>query len=111
MQIEFDERLAHPILENLLASCCPSTLCLLAQIRGWGGNLYFENTVVTSWDTTNRKPQESYKNGRSFINCVSEKVTGTTCAKNDMGECRMVSETRRIDFFLSCSPFFYSSGA
>lgn len=61
------------------------------QIRGHGGNLYFENTIVTSWDTDSRKPQEEFKNGRSYLNCLSEKLTGTTCAKDDMGECRMVS--------------------
>eukprot|EP00903_Cladosiphon_okamuranus_P010100 g9565.t1 len=59
------------------------------EIRGHGGNLYFENTVVTSWDTPNKKPQEEHKGGRSFLNCISERKIGTTCAKNDMGECRM----------------------
>eukprot|EP00752_Nemacystus_decipiens_P013622 g12080.t1 len=59
------------------------------EIRGHGGNLYFENTVVTSWDTSAKEPQETYENGRSFLNCVSERRIGTTCAKNEMGECRM----------------------
>ncbi|CAN0304316.1 unnamed protein product, partial [Ectocarpus sp. 4 AP-2014] len=60
------------------------------EIRGHGGNLYFEDTIVTSWDVDGRKPQETYEDGRSFIRCVSEVLTGAdTCAKNDMGECRM----------------------
>lgn len=60
------------------------------QVRGHGGNLYFENTIVTSWDTPNGEPQEVHKGGRSFLNCLSEVVTGDTCADDDMGECRMV---------------------
>lgn len=48
---------------------------------------------MTSWDVDGRKPQETYKSGRSFVRCVSEVLTGAdTCAKNNMGECRMVSE-------------------
>lgn len=66
------------------------------QIRGHGGNLYFENTVVTSWDTPNREPQEKYEGGRSFLNCLSEKQIGTTCAKNEMGECRMVGRVSSV---------------
>lgn len=51
---------------------------------------------VTSWDTDQMEEQESYEGGRSFINCVSEVLgpDSETCdgiAKNDMGECRMVS--------------------
>eukprot|EP00752_Nemacystus_decipiens_P009493 g8487.t1 len=62
------------------------------EVRGHGGSLYFEDTLVTSWDTTVKQPQEDYEEGRSFLNCVSEKLTGETCdgqAKNEMGECRM----------------------
>ncbi|CAB1099946.1 MEP1 [Ectocarpus sp. CCAP 1310/34] len=62
------------------------------EVRGHGGSMYFSHTVVTSWDTPNKQPQETYEGGRSFLNCVSEKLTGETCdgmAKNDMGECRM----------------------
>eukprot|EP00752_Nemacystus_decipiens_P013623 g12081.t1 len=59
------------------------------EVRGHGGNLYFESTLVTSWDTPNRKPQTEHKNGRSFLNCISERRIGTTCAINEMGECRM----------------------
>ncbi|CAM9685419.1 unnamed protein product [Ectocarpus fasciculatus] len=60
------------------------------EIRGHGGNLYFEDTIVTSWDVDGRKPQETYKDGRSYIRCVSEVLTGqATCAKGNMGECRM----------------------
>eukprot|EP00752_Nemacystus_decipiens_P009556 g8536.t1 len=62
------------------------------EVRGHGGSLYFENTVVTSWDTPNKEPQSEHEGGRSFLNCVSEKLTGETCegaAKNEMGECRM----------------------
>lgn len=43
---------------------------------------------VTSWDTSSGSEQTDYEDGRSFINCVSE-GTGA-CAKNNMGECRMV---------------------
>lgn len=62
------------------------------QVRGHGGSLYFEDTIVTSWDTPNGKPQEEFEGGRSFLNCVSEKLSTDTCegtAKNDAGECRM----------------------
>ena len=62
------------------------------QVRGHGGSLYFEDTIVTSWDTTAKKPQATYEGGRSFLNCVSEKLTGETCdgrAKDERGECRM----------------------
>ncbi|CAM9489433.1 unnamed protein product [Ectocarpus fasciculatus] len=62
------------------------------EVRGHGGSLYFEDTIVTSWDTPNKQPQETYLGGRSFLNCVSEKLTGDDCegnAKNEMGECRM----------------------
>lgn len=62
------------------------------EVRGHGGNLYFRNTVVTSWNTTSQVPQDDYKFGRSFINCVSEKKSDETCigkAVNDFGECRM----------------------
>lgn len=60
---------------------------------------------VTSWDTKNGVEQTTYEDGRSYINCVSEIMTGSTvgsdstedspddcdgAAKNDMGECRMV---------------------
>ncbi len=64
------------------------------EVRGHGGSLYFEDTVVTSWDTPNKEPQATYEGGRSFLNCISEKLTGEDCdgnAKNEMGECRMVS--------------------
>ncbi|CAN0056924.1 unnamed protein product [Pylaiella littoralis] len=63
------------------------------EVRGHGGSLYFENTIVTSWNTTTNSPQETYEGGRSFVNCVSEREhEGDPCdgqAKNDMGECRM----------------------
>lgn len=62
------------------------------EVRGHGGSLYFENTVVTSWDTPNKAPQETHEGGRSFLNCVSEYETDTECdgqPKNDYGECRM----------------------
>ncbi|CAM9580025.1 unnamed protein product [Scytosiphon promiscuus] len=54
--------------------------------------MYFSHTVVTSWDTPNKKPQEEYEGGRSFINCVSEKASEDTCdgaTDDEMGECRM----------------------
>ncbi|CAM9629201.1 unnamed protein product [Pylaiella littoralis] len=62
------------------------------EVRGHGGSLYFEDTIVTSWDTPNGKPQEEFEGGRSFLNCVSEKLSTDTCegtAKNNAGECRM----------------------
>lgn len=62
------------------------------EIRAHGGNLHFENTIVTSWDTSIKGPTDDYKNGRSYINCVSEKAPKVSCegaAKNNMGECRM----------------------
>lgn len=65
---------------------------LFHEVRGHGGSLSFRSTFVTSWDTTTGAVRETYEGGRSFINCVSEKLDGQTCegrAKNDMGECRM----------------------
>ncbi|CAM9195373.1 unnamed protein product, partial [Ectocarpus sp. 8 AP-2014] len=62
------------------------------EVRAHGGSMYFESTIVTSWDTPNKTPQATYVGGRSFLNCVSEKLTGEVCvgqAKNEMGECRM----------------------
>ena len=62
------------------------------EVRGHGGSLYFEKTLVTSWDTPNKIPQEDYEGGRSFLNCVSEYESDETCEgqpKNDYGECRM----------------------
>ena len=75
------------------------------EIRGHGGSLYFENTIVTSWDTPNRKPQEVYEGGRSFLNCVTEYESDETCVgqpKNDYGWCRMdiiKSEMGYLGFF------------
>lgn len=31
------------------------------ELRGHGGSLYFEKTIVTSWDTPNKTPQVSYR--------------------------------------------------
>ena len=62
------------------------------EVRGHGGSMYFEKTLVTSWDTPNKSPQEDYEDGRSFLNCVSEYESDETCLgqpKNDYGECRM----------------------
>ncbi|CAN0082430.1 unnamed protein product, partial [Laminaria digitata] len=62
------------------------------EVRGHGGSLYFENTIVTSWDTPNKKVQEVHAEGRSFLNCVTEYESDETCAgqpKNDYGWCRM----------------------
>lgn len=61
------------------------------EIRGHGGSLSFKSTKVTSWDTDSGKQQTDYSDGRSFINCVSEVLEDGDCAKNNMGECRMVS--------------------
>ncbi|CAM9132608.1 unnamed protein product, partial [Ectocarpus fasciculatus] len=62
------------------------------EVRAHGGSMYFESTIVTSWDTPNKTPQATYEGGRSFLNCVSEKLTGDVCegmAQNERGECRM----------------------
>lgn len=77
------------------------------EIRGHGGSLSFKSTVVTSWDTTTKAPTDDYENGRSFINCVSEKTATVECegqAKNNMGECRMDiidSEMGYLGYFAS----------
>jgi len=34
------------------------------QIRGHGGSLYFKSTLVTSWDTPNKRPQEVHEGGK-----------------------------------------------
>ena len=62
------------------------------EVRGHGGSLYFENTIVTSWDPDTKSPQTDYEDGRSFINCVSEYAATVDCdgmSQNDYGECRM----------------------
>ncbi|CAM9946003.1 unnamed protein product [Ascophyllum nodosum] len=62
------------------------------ELRGHGGSLYFESTEVTSWDTSNKRPKESYGSGRSFICCLSEKAGDETCkgaSDEYYGECRM----------------------
>ena len=54
--------------------------------------MYFEDTLVTSWDTPNKTPQETHEGGRSFLNCVSEHAPKTNCtgqAQSERGECRM----------------------
>lgn len=70
--------------------------------------MYFESTIVTSWDTTTNSPQEIYEDGRSYLNCVSEhEHIGEACegqAKNEMGECRMDlidSEVAYLGYFAS----------
>ncbi len=76
--------------------------------------MYFKDTIVTSWDTVAKIPQEKYLwdtadgpvGGRSYLNCVSEYEDSETCigqAKNDMGECRFVSNcfSRRVAAILS----------
>lgn len=77
---------------------------MLWQLRGYGGNLYFEKTVVTSWDTRNKQVQEVHSGGRSFVTCISEMrdddedecnentQSSCTCAVQHMGECRMVRQ-------------------
>ena len=62
------------------------------EIRGHGGSLYFSHTLVTSWDTPSKEPQEEYEGGRSYLNCVSEFESAVNCTGqplNDFGECRM----------------------
>ncbi|CAN0388631.1 unnamed protein product, partial [Ascophyllum nodosum] len=62
------------------------------EVRGHGGSLYFENTIVTSWDPDTKSPQTDYEDGRSFINCVSEYASTVDCdgmSQSDFGECRM----------------------
>lgn len=65
---------------------------LFHEVRGYGGSLSFKSTKVISWDTDAGNVREDYEGGRSFLNCVSEKLDGQTCegkAKNDAGICRM----------------------
>lgn len=62
------------------------------EVRGHGGSLYFESTTVTSWDTPNKRPQEDYSKGRSYITCLSQKSGGESCSgasSENYGECRM----------------------
>lgn len=78
---------------------------LFHELRGYGGSLSFRSTLVTSWDTTEKTPDTNHDDGRSFVNCVSEKANLTSCvgqSKNDMGECRMDiidSEMGHLGFF------------
>lgn len=69
------------------------------EIRGHGGSLSFRSTKVTSWDTESGKQQTDYEDGRSYINCISEFLGDGDCSKNNMGECRMVSDTTSRDAF------------
>lgn len=94
--------------------CAPATcflmmmLLLLWQVRSHGASMYFGSTVVTSWDSVEKVPQEVYNGGRSFLNCISEtmgvddiactadnQTTCTICANENMGECRMVRARKR----------------
>lgn len=68
------------------------------EVRGYGGNLSFRNTVVTSWDTDNgaEKEWEEGIKGRSFINCVTQFDDSALwdcdgASSEEHGECRMVS--------------------
>lgn len=67
------------------------------EVRGYGGNLSFMSTKVTSWDTSNGEEKEYESNkGRSFINCVtqfddSDKWDCDGRSNQEWGECRMVS--------------------
>lgn len=45
--------------------------------------------------------RETYKKGRAYVSCVSEKLTGETCsgcAQKDKGECRMVRAHSSTEF-------------
>lgn len=64
------------------------------EIRGHGGSLSFISTKVTSWDTDKGEQQKEHEGGRSYINCVSESLGDDDCSKNNMGECRMVRESK-----------------
>ncbi|CAM9392193.1 unnamed protein product [Discosporangium mesarthrocarpum] len=72
-----------------------STDTAFHNLRGHGGSLYFEKSIVTSWDMAAGGPREAYDVGRSYISCVSEMTGYGDCggglgfAKNDMGECRL----------------------
>ena len=62
------------------------------NLRAHGGSLNFDNTKVISWDNFIGGPDENLEDGRSYISCLSEVMTGETCvgaAKNEMGEGRM----------------------
>ena len=64
----------------------------IVNLRGHGGSLYFDEARVISWDDSKNGVDENQDDGRSYISCISEVLTGETClgnAKNDMGECRM----------------------
>ena len=62
------------------------------NLRAHGGNILMDGIKVFSWDDSIQGPDENQNDGRAYISCLSEKLTGETCegaAKNDMGECRM----------------------
>eukprot|EP00752_Nemacystus_decipiens_P017747 g15914.t1 len=64
------------------------------ELRGYGGNLSFRNTIVTSWDTDAGEEREYDGEPRSFIRCVtqfddSDKWTCDGASDVEMGECRM----------------------
>ena len=62
------------------------------NLRAHGGNILMDGIKVLSWDDSIQGPDENQEDGRSYISCLSEKLTGETCegaAKNEMGECRM----------------------
>ncbi|CAM9520911.1 unnamed protein product [Ectocarpus fasciculatus] len=64
------------------------------EVRGYGGNLHFESTTVTSWDTDNGVEREWDGSGRSFINCVTQFDDSAIwdCSgrsNQEWGECRM----------------------
>ncbi|CAM9395437.1 unnamed protein product [Ectocarpus sp. 4 AP-2014] len=65
------------------------------EMFGHGGNMYFEGTKVTSWDTSKGQEREYKKNeGRSFIRCITQYDDNYSCSggsNKDMGTCRMAS--------------------
>ena len=59
----------------------------IVNLRGHGGSLYFDEARVISWDDSKNGPDENQDDGRSYISCISEVLTGETCignAKNDI---------------------------
>lgn len=74
-----------------------STSSEFIEVRGYGGNLHFEATTVTSWDTSNNEERQWDGSGRSFINCVTQFDDSAIwdCdgrSNQEWGECRMVRD-------------------
>lgn len=73
------------------------------NLRGNGGSLNLLDTKVTSWDETTRGPDRNISDGRSYISCVSEKITdeNLVCggmATETIGECSMNISCSEISY-------------